>query len=234
MNGMQQTAQFWDKIANDYAKKPIANESAYEKKLALTKACLRPSDVILDVGCGTGSLALELAPLVAEIHAIDISANMLKIAAEKATARRIRNVFFHQEAVERLPPLAPESVDGVCAYNILHLVQDRRTMLSQVHRLLKPGGFFVGSTVCLGESVLPYRFVLPPLKWLGKVPTVAIFDIDQHLAELDIAGFAIEKMHDVGANGTVAFVTARKLRSSASPAIYAFTPEGDAAPSAAR
>ena len=76
---MDASENFWNKIAARYAKKPIANLEAYHAKLDATKARLKPDDVILDVGCGTGSLALELSTCVSEVHAIDLSREMIKI-----------------------------------------------------------------------------------------------------------------------------------------------------------
>ena len=70
---------FWDKLAERYAKQPIADLASYERKLDVTKSRLSPTDVILDIGCGTGSLALELAPHVAAVHALDFSGEMIRV-----------------------------------------------------------------------------------------------------------------------------------------------------------
>jgi len=169
---------FWDKLAERYAKQPIANLASYERKLEVTKARLSPTDVILDIGCGTGSLALELAPHVAEVHALDFSAEMIRIGERKASDQHVTNITFHQTTLEEVDGFRPEQFDGICAYNILHLVGDRTDTLQRVFSLLKPGGFFISSTACLGESLVPYTPLLAVMRWLGKAPPVQTFTVD--------------------------------------------------------
>ena len=97
---MDDSEKFWNGIAARYAKKPIANLEAYHAKLDATNACLKPDDVILDVGCGTGSLALELSTYVSEVHAIDLSREMIKIANQKAADEEIGNEFLEANELE--------------------------------------------------------------------------------------------------------------------------------------
>lgn len=52
---MERTIRFWDRIAEKYAKQPIANPEAYEEKLRLTRRRLTPDSSVLEFGCGTGS-----------------------------------------------------------------------------------------------------------------------------------------------------------------------------------
>ena len=78
---MDQSARFWDKIAERYSKRPIADEAAYQKKLQVTREYLRPDMEVLEFGCGTGSTAITHAPCVKHIHAIDISPKMIMLSA---------------------------------------------------------------------------------------------------------------------------------------------------------
>jgi len=70
---MVQTAAFWDKIANKYAARPIADEDAYEVKLKKTQEFFNQEMEVLEFGCGTGGTALTHAPYVKSYTAIDIS-----------------------------------------------------------------------------------------------------------------------------------------------------------------
>ena len=49
---MTHSARFWDRIAARYARKPVADEAAYQKKLAVTREYLRPDMEVLEFGCG--------------------------------------------------------------------------------------------------------------------------------------------------------------------------------------
>ena len=66
-------SRFWDRIAKKYARTPVADEAAYQKKLDITHGYFRPDMRVLEFGCGTGSTAIAHAPFVKHIHAIDIS-----------------------------------------------------------------------------------------------------------------------------------------------------------------
>jgi ubiquinone/menaquinone biosynthesis C-methylase UbiE len=207
---MVSDTQFWDDAAEKYSQKPVANVAAYQKKLAITKERLRPTDVVLDVGCGTGSLALELSPHVAEVHALDISPEMLRIGTRKAADAGVTNITFHQGTLEDAISFHAEQFDGVCAYNILHLVGDRVATLRRIYELLKPGGFFIQSTAVLSDSWVPFGVVLAVMRWLGKAPSVNIFGKDTLLADMREVGFVNASTPDVGAKKETAFVVAAK------------------------
>ena len=59
---MNPTDRFWDRIADRYAAKPVPDQAVYERKLQITRTLLHPQAEVLELGCGTGSTALALAP----------------------------------------------------------------------------------------------------------------------------------------------------------------------------
>ena len=99
---MTDTARFWDKIAVRYSKKPVSDEAAYQKKLAVTREHFGPETRVLEFGCGTGSTAILHAPHVQHILATDISPKMIEIAKEKARADNVENVSFEVASIETL------------------------------------------------------------------------------------------------------------------------------------
>lgn len=207
---MTADAKFWDNLAEKYAAKPVEDAPAFERKKAITRDRLRPDSTILEIGCGTGSLALEMSKFAGHVHAMDISAEMIRIANQKKDAQRVTNVTFHQGTLDEPTPFGPDELDGVWAYSILHLVPDRNRTLKTLFQLLKPGGSFISSNVCLGGSWVPYGALITVMRWFGKAPVVHIHDRDTIKREIHAAGFVDVEEKDVGTDPKIAFIVARK------------------------
>ena len=206
------TAAFWDALADRYAAKPVDDAAAFERKIAVTRAHLGPQHVALDIGCGTGSLLLRLADTGARLHGLDLSAVMIGHALRKANEQQATNVTFHVGAFDDgFDVFAPGSLDAVFAYSLLHLVEDRPAALRRMFDLLRPGGTFIASTVCLGGTWIPYAPLLAAMRLIGKAPPVVrVFGADALDAEIAAAGFVDVQRPDVGAKPTIAFRVARK------------------------
>jgi ubiquinone/menaquinone biosynthesis C-methylase UbiE len=203
-------ARFWNGIAQKYSAKPVANVPAFERKKAITRQHLRPDSRVLELGCGTGTLALEMARHASHIQAMDISAEMLRIAEQKREAQGVTNVTFRQGTLDGGHPYQPESFDSTWAYSILHLVPDRRRVLATFFDLLKPGGSLITSSVCLGDTWVPHGPIIAVMRWFGKAPVVHVYSRETMFRELREIGFVDVTERDVGAEKTVAFVVAKK------------------------
>ncbi len=139
---MDQSARFWDKIAERYSKQPIADEAAYQKKLQVTREYFRPDMEVLEIGCGTGSTAITHAPYVKHIQAIDISSKMIEIAQGKADTENVKNVTFKCSTIDEYS-VPDQTLDAVLGLSILHLLENKEEVIGRVHKMLKPGGLFV-------------------------------------------------------------------------------------------
>ncbi|WP_111415056.1 class I SAM-dependent methyltransferase [Billgrantia lactosivorans] len=204
---MKNARAFWDNSAARYAKRPIRDEDAYRRKLAITQEYLRPDSRVLEFGCGTGSTAIIHAPHVKNIVAIDISDQMLEIAERKARDAGVENITFKQGTLGGVE-LEKAGFDAVLGLNILHLLEDLEATLARVHSLLKPGGVFVSSTVLIGDINFLLRLVIPPMQVLGFAPYVNRFGKQALIDKLTGAGLSIEREWQPG-KATV-FIVARK------------------------
>ena len=202
------TSKFWDKIADRYSKQPIADEKAYQKKLQVTRQYFRPDMEVLEIGCGTGSTAILHAPFVKHIRAIDFSENMIAIAKEKAEAEHLHNVTFEQAAIEDLK-LPDQSFDAILGLSILHLLQDKEAVIAQVYQMLKPGGIFVTSTVCIGDTMSWFKIIAPIGRALGFLPLVQIFTAQALADSLTQGGFELDHQWQPS-QGKAVFIIAKK------------------------
>ena len=167
---MDSSLKFWNRNAPRYARRPIANQEAYRKKVAVTQEYLRPNMSVMEFGCGTGSTALIHAPLVGSYLATDASSRMIDIAREKLASTPMANLHFRVATLDDLSD-QHHQFDAVLGLNILHLLRDPSSAVSQVFELLKPGGIFVSNTVCLKDT-RPY---LKPIAAIANIVRLAPF-----------------------------------------------------------
>ncbi|MCC7550623.1 MAG: class I SAM-dependent methyltransferase [Methanobacterium sp.] len=143
--------KIWDLMANNYDKSEEPFRKIHITNLKKTKKYLNKGDTVLDLGCGTGTQALEIAGDVKEVHGIDISSKMIEIAKRKAQYLKTPNVYFTQTTIfdERIKR---GSFDVILAFNVLHYLEDTQEVMQRINELLKPGGLFISSTECMGEE----------------------------------------------------------------------------------
>lgn len=208
---MTKSDKFWDKKAEGYARSPVADEGSYQRKLSETQQCFTPDMRILEFGCGTGTTAIHHAPFVQSIDAIDISEKMLEIGGNKAKAAGVDNIRFTRGTLAEFNA-SSESLDGVLGLNVIHLMAERKAVLEEVARILKPGGIFVSSTGCLGNSYLRFlKLIVPIGKLLGQMPDIFIIKESDWIREIESAGFSIETHWHHGMDNISVFVIARKI-----------------------
>ncbi len=205
---MANTATFWDRIANFYSKQPVSDEASYQKKLAITRDYFEPHMKVLEFGCGTGSTALNHASYVKHIHAIDVSAKMLAIAQTKADEKSITNVTFEQSNIDDFKTTKP-NLDAVMGHSILHLVENKEDVIVKVHEMLKPGGVFISSTLCMGNRMKLLKAILPIGNLFGLLPRVKFFTEENLTSALTAAGFEIDQKWQPG-EGKSLFIVAKK------------------------
>lgn len=124
----------------DWLERP-EREAEERPDLALAGLDLKPSDVVADIGAGTGYYALRIARAVprGRVLAVDVQPEMLARLRARLRETGVRNVEPVLGTL-RDPGLAPASVDLVLMVDVYHEFSAPCDMLTAIVRALKPGG----------------------------------------------------------------------------------------------
>lgn len=209
---MKPNAQFWDGVAVKYAAQPISNPDAYAQTLERVVSYLKPTDRVLELGCGTGGTALKLADHAGEILATDFSEGMIAQAEGKMAPDNVR--FLQADTFS--PALKEGAFDVVMGFNLFHLVDNVDAAMARIHDLLVPGGLFISKSPCLGERSLGLKFgmmkrLIPLMQLVGKAPFVRFETIAELDRRIGRAGFEIVETGNYPVRPPNHFVVARRL-----------------------
>ena len=100
--------------------------------------------------------------------------------------------------------------DAICAFSLLHLIEDVPNVLDRVREQLKPGGLFMSKTECLKNRSVMVRALVPVLTAMGIAPRVTFLSAGDLRRLLRAAGFEIEQTAYFGAKRTNPFIVARR------------------------
>ena len=94
-----QAEAFWDGMAESYAKRPIKIMDNHDLTVERSVAYLTPEAQVLEVGCGTGTIAMRLAPHAGHVLATDLSGALLDIGRERQSEKGVEGVTFAQHGI---------------------------------------------------------------------------------------------------------------------------------------
>lgn len=146
----------------DFIQKYVVRDVRY-KSLLIAQAEIQPGHHVLDLGCGTGTLAImaKQAQPGAEVVGLDADPDMLKVAKYKS-AQMKTPVKFDVGFTNQLP-YPDGSFDRVLSSIMIHHLKtpDKWQTACEVHRVLKPGGQL--HIIDFGKPVTWYGKILGPL-----------------------------------------------------------------------
>lgn len=149
---------------------------------------IRPGDLVLDVGSGSGTDAMICSTLVGKrgkVYALDMTAGMREKLSQTVYDNAIENVEVLAGDAETIP-LPDQSVDVVTSNGVLNLVPNKRRAIEELARVLKPGGKLQLSDIALTKKVSE-RYRQDPQMWAECV--VGAVEEDHYVHLLEQAGF---------------------------------------------
>lgn len=144
---------------------------------------------VLDLGCGAGHVSFQVAPHVARVVAIDLSAAMLATVAEGARVRGLDNIAVQQASVAALP-FAGASIDMVMSRFSAHHWHDIGAGLREARRVLRPGGLLTIADV-VGPAHPLADTHLQAVELLRDTSHVRDYSMAEWSALLAAAGFSL-------------------------------------------
>ena len=152
---------YWDdKYAQEHIAGKNSDEFAKQAFWPLLKEQLTDNGTYLDVGCGIGGWIIFLKEQGYNVEGIDIAARTVRALTEYDPGLKVK-----VGSITRIPA-ADTSLDGLLAIGVLEYVEDKvPEALAEVHRVLKPGGFFFAE-VPIANVLRQLLYI--PLKKLEK------------------------------------------------------------------
>jgi SAM-dependent methyltransferase len=150
--GLSWQTGIWDRISQIYLREIDKRFEPVTEQL-IARAALTPGQYVLDLGSGTGSVAIRAASLVGpsgQVSGVDISPGMLALAQHRRAALGLTNCSFREGCAEAIPA-TNSSFDVLLASLSLMYVVDRAAAACEIARVLRPGGRF-GAAVWAGPE----------------------------------------------------------------------------------
>ena len=132
---------FWDNVAGAYdIFVNVINRKTHQKLKRIVSSLIEPDNTVLECACGTGLLSAVIAPKCRQLTATDYSEKMLNKAKKNCAV--FQNITFSKADITALS-YPDGSFDKVVAGNVIHLLDNPMTALSELNRVCKDGGMLI-------------------------------------------------------------------------------------------
>ena len=177
-------------------------------------ADLHEGETVLDLGSGAGADVLISARRVGRTGTaigLDMTDEMLELARANAAHAGVSNAEFRKGYIEEIP-LADDSVDVVISNCVINLAADKRKVLAEAARVLKPGGRFAVSDV-IADPDMDAETRADMQQWTGCVAGALTRDeFEDALAAAGLTDIEIRETHRVHEHAASAIIRAFKPR----------------------
>jgi arsenite methyltransferase len=175
-------------------------------------ADLHQGETVLDLGSGAGADVLISARRVGasgKAIGLDMTDEMLELARANASEAGLENAEFVKGYIEEIP-LADKTVDVVISNCVINLSADKRKVLAEVARVLKPGGRFAVSDV-IADPDMDEATRVDMQQWTGCIAgALTRHEFEGALAAAGLTDIEVNETHRVHEHASSAIVRARK------------------------
>lgn len=159
----------------------------------VARALLQPGESVLDLGSGGGIDAIIAARLVGaegRVFGLDMTPDMVALARQNAQSANCDNVEFLEGDIADIP-LPDASVDAVVSNCVINFCEDKRRVMREAFRILRPGGRFVASDI-VKIAPVPEESYEALCKLIGC--TNGMSDVDEYREILHELGFSSSRV----------------------------------------
>jgi len=161
-NSLEDIRFFFDASAREYKEQHGDARRLFHYRLKIIHKILQlqKTDILLDVGCGTGQHLLALAPYIQKGIGVDFSSQMIEIARSSQQPETAPdNLIFQLDQAQFLETIPNETADVVLCVGAFEHMPQKEQVLKQIGRVLKKNGRLLLLTP--NGDFLWYRFIAP-------------------------------------------------------------------------
>ena len=151
MNVNGENIEFWNKVSKRYDWITLRLIKDYPNLIQRISNDIADKESVLEVGTGSGLIALEPTKKTGMVEAIDYAPKMIEFAKNKAAENQVKNIHFSVQSAYSLE-FDNGKFDVVVCSNVLHCMKSPECALSEIRRVLKPNGILIAPTFCHGVN----------------------------------------------------------------------------------
>lgn len=200
--------KFWDRVSGWSKAESAANSGLVKLLGSRFPVYIKPSDTVLDFGCGTGTITLRIGGHAKTVRGVDVSTGMLVRAQQNLSNNRIENVTF-TKITELDGMFNNDYFEAITCFNVLQYIEDRKELLKRFYKLLNPGGTLMIAVPCFNSKKSPIVLLLGFMGFMRIMPKTYFLKVDEMEKEAVDAGFAIVESSGPS-NSPEKFIVAKK------------------------